>query len=497
MNKIKNLVGKTLRKISSVMNSDLAEKMDHVMAQNDRTNQRMNKLEKAAESLSRPSSQNLEKLEQALVKAEAYQPLYGLEGLDVGSSKISRPNSRERAETIWKALGPDIHGLRVVDVGSSLGYMSFYLADRGAAVEGWDFRAVNTNVANIVGEINKVQHATFKTRELTPEILKGIPPGRIDAVLILSVLHHTVMYNGLEYTQDLMKELLSRVPVVIVELAQKGEDKNLEWDASQPKDALAVFDKAKELGITIEQVGEFDTHLSGKTRPMYKISRDHLTVDNKNYAFDKLSRVAYQGASIPNPRTFYKGAEAFIKQYALTRSTRDQNKIQLVNEVNFYLSHGSHDSKIPNIPKMLAYEINDTDAYLVLETVEGALIDEANQVTLQMDIDQITKDMLDTLAALEAVNLYHNDVRSWNVIVNRNKVTLIDFGLVDSVERENNKIAFLWMLNAAITHERESTEQDKTELPPRGNFTYEHTLKIYDAIADNNDISFAELKQIK
>ncbi len=491
---MKKLARKVLKKIASIMNEDSDARIQNLVGQTQRINQRLHDYENIIKKLQRPSYQNIDRIEEALLHAEAYQPLYGLEGLGIGSDTVSRSNSRQRAAAVLQALGDDIHGLRVVDVGSSLGYVSSYLADRGAAVEGWDFRAANTEVAKLVNEANKVDNVKFVTKELTLEVLRGIPPGRIDAMVILSVLHHTVMYNGLEYTQDLMCELLDRIPVLIVELAEKGEDKTLEWDASQPEDALAVFDKAKKLGITIEEIGRHETHLSGHKRPLYKIYRDHVSVDNKNFAFDKMSRRAYQGADIPNPRVFYRGPETFIKEYALMRNSADNNKIQLINEINFYIS--TMKENIPNIPKMLAYELRDTVAYLVLVKIDGALIDETNQLTYDVDIDKIAKELVKPLAALEELNLNHNDVRSWNVIVSRKNVTLIDFGLVSARETENNKIALLWTIYAAITHTRESTEVGKTELPPREAFTFEHTLKLYDAIADNNDITFKELKEI-
>ncbi len=496
---MKNLIRKALRKIGRVMTADIQEQTrshtESLVKETRRVDAHLKEVEADVKKLQKPSIEKLQQIESALDKAEAYQPLYGMEGLNIGKTPIARTNSKERAEVVARAFGENIHGMRFVDVGSSLGYVSFYLADRGAKVEGWDFRAENVAVANLAHEINKVDNVSFKTREMTLDVVKGIQPGRFDGVVILSVLHHTVMYRGLEYTQDLMYELLQRVPVVVVELAQKGEDKKLKWDKTLPEKDTDVFKKAKELGISIEKLGSFETHLSGVKRPLYKISRDHVTVDHKNFPYDGASRKAYEGSQVRSARVFYTGQEYFIKEYALSRSSDDTNKKQIINEINFYLN-SSH-LKIPNIPKMVAYELRDTVAYLVLEKIDGALLDETNRVTYTLEIDKVAKQLISTLAELEKHHLFHNDIRSWNVIVERTKVVLIDFGMVGSEEIENNKIAFLWVLHAAITHERESTEVGKTELPPREAFTYAHTLKIYDAVAENPDITFREIKNLR
>lgn len=497
---MKKLLGKVIRKIGRVLNSDVRENMA-TKHQAQEVLQQVRGLGKHADQQSallkkfdQPSIAKVEQIERALKKAEAYQPLYGIEGLHIGGNDVARPNSRERARAVAHGFGEDIHGMRLIDVGSSLGYVSFYLADRGAKVEGWDFRSENTEVSRLVHEINRVDNVDFKTREMTLDIIRGIQPGRYDGVVILSVLHHTVMYRGLEYTQNLMKELLERVPTVIVELAQKGEDPKLKWDKTLPKKDVEIFDKAKKLGIKIEKLGEFETHLSGVKRPLYKVSRDHVTVDNKNYPIDRASRVAYEGSKVRSPRVFHKGSDVFVKEYALGRNTKDTNKVQLINEINFYLQ--TQDKEIPNIPKLLGYEIKGTSAYIVLNKVDGSLIDQANAIDFDVDIKRVIKELIVSLAALEQQGYYHNDLRSWNVLFTPKDVTLIDFGMAAPIETEDNRIALLWVMNAILTKTREGTEPNKKDLPPRENFTNDYALKIYDVIEDNEDITFRELSNL-
>src|SRR5687768_101333 len=102
----------------------------------------------------------LDRLGRLLEVVEPYQPLYGLAGI------ITEPKrtSADRCRVIEKSLG-DVTGLRILDIGSSLGFVSYYFADRGASVEGWDSNVNNIETTRLVGELNGIENATFKFKE--------------------------------------------------------------------------------------------------------------------------------------------------------------------------------------------------------------------------------------------------------------------------------------------------------------------------------------------
>ncbi len=88
-----------------------------------------------------PSAEQLEKLREAHKKVDPYQPLYGVEGFG-----DPQRQSNDRCEAICSHFGDQVDGLRVLDVGCYIGYLTFYLADRGAKTTGWDYWAKNIDV---------------------------------------------------------------------------------------------------------------------------------------------------------------------------------------------------------------------------------------------------------------------------------------------------------------------------------------------------------------
>jgi len=197
-------------------------------------------------------------------RVEHYQPLYGLP--DVLSTP-ARP-SHDRAPVIADRLG-ELDGLRVLDVGSSLGFMSMYLADRGATVLGWEMNARNLEVAREVAGLTGVP-VEFAMRMLTVDSVDVAVRWRPDAVLLLSVLHHVVYYQGLDAAQEVLRRLAATAPLLIVELARGDEDPALPWSASQPSDPYEVF-ATIEGGYDVEVLGAFPTHLSTTARDLVAI----------------------------------------------------------------------------------------------------------------------------------------------------------------------------------------------------------------------------------
>jgi hypothetical protein len=211
------------------------------------------------------SSLQTMELKQVIRRVEYYQPLYGIR-------IVPRPlrNCRDRAEATGAALGPLGPDLRLVDFGSALGYFVFYFADRGVQAHGIESGENNVAVAETVRRINGLQ-CSFECAELTVEYVRGIPVGRYDVGMILSVLHHVIHRRGLAYAQELMAELLERVPVLILELAHRDEDVRHPWRASQPEDPLAVLAACRR--VRVNKLGEFGTHLSTVRRGLWRVDR--------------------------------------------------------------------------------------------------------------------------------------------------------------------------------------------------------------------------------
>lgn len=446
----------------------------------------VNKTQAQVDALVENSDVRLLRLKKSLKNVEEYQPLYGLAGL------VNNParDSRDRADLVLQDLDNNVVGTKILDIGSSLGYMPFYYADRGAITIGWDFRAENVevclNLRDIIGS-----PAEFHVRELDLETVELLKTERVDVITIFSVLHHTIAYNGLDFVQNLMKKTLDYVPVMYVELALKGENPKLFWNKTLPKDELEIFAKCQD--ITIEKLSDFSTHLSSIKRPLYKITNNFTSVNNKKYLVKSRKFTAYKNAKVGLQRTFIESSDVFIKQYEFNKSDQN-NRAQIINEINFLLQLPG--LKIPNLPELVDFELSSNQAKIVFNKISGQLVSEVSSDS-KVDAYKLTKYLINTLSLLEKNGWYHNDLRSWNVMASGNNFSLIDFGLVNPRQIENNKIALLWLVNTALTGKRESDQFDKTQLPAKTAFSQSKLLsKIYSAIAKNPKISFEELNKL-
>jgi SAM-dependent methyltransferase len=203
-------------------------------------------------------------LKQVIKHVEYYQPLYGLQ-IDPKPLR----SCRDRAEAIAGAIGPLSPGMRLVDFGCSLGYFVFYFADRGIHAQGIDLSASNVAVAQTVRRINRLS-CSLSCAQLTLEYVRTIPVGRYNVGLLLSILHHIIHREGLEYARELVGELSRRIPVLVLEMAHREEQVSCDWRNSLPEDPLEVLSSCQN--VHLQKLGEFETHLSPVPRPLWLLA---------------------------------------------------------------------------------------------------------------------------------------------------------------------------------------------------------------------------------
>lgn len=114
--------------------------------------------------------------------------------------------------------------MHMLDIGSSLGYVGMYFADRGAIVDGWDYNELNVLASlRIKSACRPGASAYFLQKELTLEATRAIRPGQYNACMVLSVLHHVTVDQGDAAARAILTELTDRIPYVFVELANRHE----------------------------------------------------------------------------------------------------------------------------------------------------------------------------------------------------------------------------------------------------------------------------------
>ena len=401
----------------------------------------------------------LQKLRELAAKVEPYQPAYGLPGL------IAKParESIDRCRAIENHFAGRLRGKRLLDVGSSLGYVCFYFADRGMATEGWEGNPANAEVAQLIGEINGVS-SRIRTQQFDRDSLATIAPGQFDIVTLLSVLHHVVYHQGLEQTQELLRDLLQRVPVLVLELARKGEDPGLFWDASLPEDELDVLALVRD-DVDVVPLGMFDTHLSDKARPLYVVTRkETVTVNNRIYPVVRSRAEAYPGSSAVDDhesRRYLWGDDLFIKQYRFD-DRHSENARLITHEISALLDI----QHLSSPPRLIDYEVAGDHATVVYARVGGELLGSSGPMPADQ-VEAVLRDILEALRELHEEGFFHNDVRSWNVLWDGERARLIDFADTARSDRDGDLISVLWLLHALSTGTREPTAQGKSQLPPR------------------------------
>jgi len=419
------------------------------------------------------------KLRKLLSEVEYYQPAYMINILDIAPKR----DCKDRCRLIEKSLDNIITGQKILDIGSSLGYICYYFADRGAITTGWESDPKNVEVSKLIGQINGIE-TKIENKSFCIEALNDINKDDYDVIIILSVLHHIIHYKGLEYVQELIKAMFEKVSTLIVELALKNEDSSLFWDASLPDDELAIFDLIKT-DVDIKYIGEFDTHLSLTKRPIYLISKKEkfIHINGKKYVYDKKTNIAYNDSDFPymNPllgRFYYFSYKFVIKEYLFNEST-NENKIQIITDISNMLFWEKL-SKVKST-KLLDFEINNRRAIIVFLRDSGELLSEILGKK-EIDLKIVAKDILEFLLVIMENNIHHNDIRSWNILWDGNHAQVIDYGLMSSRIEDDDIIALLWVLNAIIVKHRENGIYGYTSLPPKDNFITNDLLELYEAI---------------
>ncbi|MCX5980807.1 MAG: protein kinase [Nostocales cyanobacterium LacPavin_0920_SED1_MAG_38_18] len=435
------------------------------------------------------------KLSHLLKKIEYYEPLYKIPCLLKNSVPQRKCEDRCQAiENTLLTLGNNLTGIKILDVGSSLGYNSFYFADRKAHVFAIDNNVDNVLASRLISELNGID-VCFRVAEFDLDYINLIQQSEYDVILLLSVIHHIIYLKGLEYTKKMMKILLDKVPVIIVELAIKDEEtEGKDLIEALPNDSLSIFESCQDVHINL--IGYFSTHLSLVKRPLYAISKKVVKVNNNVYQIDKLIWKAYKDSSIPSGRIYYFSQNKFIKEYLFLNRLdyiKNDNKAQIISEIANFIALND---EIDGVPKFFDYEINDQKAYIVLENIQGQLLCDIVNDLDSVNQKRIINQLIQVLEKIEKKGLYHNDIRTWNIMISEQETFIIDMGLASPIEKERNINSFLWILWSLNHNSREGTEYDK-DIPSDDIAEYGTIFSpIANAIINDKITSFIELKRI-
>ncbi len=360
---------------------------------------------------------------------EVYQPIYG----HCEFSSLARRPSLDRLAAV-AAVHDELRRtlcrpVRVLDLGCAQGFFSLSLAARGAKVHGIDNLAQNIKLCQALAATAPASDVCFKLTEIDIAILE-LKPDEHDLVLALSAFHHICHARGQEATRALLGSLATKVPTVVYEPALCSEP--LYWAAAQakrPRDLLADF-------AFVTTLGEHPTHLSDIKRPLLFCSNKYWYLGGRVQAFtswtDQQHEVA--GNAFGGTRRYYFSEAQIAKYFLLEEPLTEANRKEIESEISFLSGPAP---KPKGWPHLIACGIEADAAWLVRELVPGERLSELIMERRPYDPVGIVRSVLGELATLQASGLYHNDVRTWNIILRPDgEATLIDYGSITALKSD-------------------------------------------------------------
>jgi O-antigen chain-terminating bifunctional methyltransferase/kinase len=362
---------------------------------------------------------------------EVYQPIFGHPEL---SQRISR-GSEDRLQSIVK-IYRDLEAqldrpLRVLDLGCAQGFFCLSLAKLGAITHGIDFQYCNIAVCKALARESPELEASFEAVRIE-DVLNRLEQDQYDLVLGLSVFHHIIHEIGATSVQGMLTKLSEKITAGVFELALANEPPA--WAASQPERPQQIL---AGFGF-VRRIAQSRTHLSAIARPLYFASSRYWRLNGQMHAFEHWtsSSHAYENGAKFGTRRYFFGDGLFAKLVQMDPERSPFNSEDHQNEVAFLSTPPAGFTA----PKLFGHGCNEREMWVVREQLPGTLLIDLMRSGEPYDAKSILQDVVIQLAALEAAGLYHDDVRTWNVLIGPDgRATLIDYG---AISRRNKDCAW-------------------------------------------------------
>lgn len=361
-----------------------------------------------------------------------YQPLYGL-------SVLTNPEySRicfDRAWLIERSFGKKIlKQLKFLDIGCNVGYFSMFLAAREAQVHGIDMGEREIQLAQTLAKFHGLS-CQFTQSAFNEHALERIFPLKYDAVLLLSVLHHIIAVEGLDYAVSLLQRLLDRTITLFFEVGSNKEVHAEPWKDQAVSDTNEVLGRLT--GCKIEHLGTTSAMSGGSSRELYRVDRDLTKISFSGTIDQGDFKTIFSANDTALMHRFYQSGNYFAKFYKLQDTRRDEH-LALLNEVNAYnVLRGSGLA-----PNLIDWRLEKGIGALILEHTEGKTL--STVVHMKEKPENYSKKrtfarIVEFLRHLRKAGLYWNDLRSHNIVIQEDgEVKFIDFEMCGTVEMEDS-----------------------------------------------------------
>lgn len=381
---------------------------------------------------------------------ELYQPIFGHPELSQGASR-GHDRRLDLVAAVHDVLRAHLgRPLRVLDLGCAQGFFSFGLAARGSMVKGVDYQQPNVAVCQAVAAERPDLAVDFQV-DSVENVLLHLRPGQYDLVLGLSVFHHMVHQHGLAAVRNLLAAVSDKVEMGVFELALAGEP--LYWAAAQPDDPRALLAPF----AFVHEIARNPTHLSGIERPLFAASNRHWLLDGRIGTFQSWQSEshAYAKGAARGTRRYFIGGGVVVKSLRLEQ---EPNRTANLNEYGNEVALLQAPPPGLDLPILRLHGRSDREAWIVRDLIPGELLLDRILDRRPYDHEQVLRQVLDQMVALEEAGLYHNDLRVWNVVMTPGeRAAVIDYGGVsragtDCAWPKNLLLAFMIFVAEVLDH---------------------------------------------
>lgn len=126
----------------------------------------------------------------------------------------------------------------------------------------------------------------------------------------------------------------------------------------------------------------------------------------------------------------------------------------LENEIRIYIKLLKY--KIDNIVNIKSFGVIDKYNYIVMNMIPNTLeryVD--NMIINSENINNLLNQLFDVINKLHSVGIYHRDLKPDNILMNKDKIYLIDLGLsTDDPQNINKNIVGSWLFSSYKCHKK-------------------------------------------
>lgn len=346
---------------------------------------------------------------------EPRQPAWGL-GSGSGAAKRAYDECSETIVPLLLAL-PREGALRILDVECAQGYFTLAIAralaaaGRAAEVVGVDRDAANIEFCEALA----AHHGTpvrFVHADCNAEFLERTEFANWDAALVLGVLPGTADAGGGE-TGAMVSLLRKHSRIVLGEVPEGLRPPSF---ADHPQ-APRAFSR---------RLATFEVVPGGAARGLHACSDGLAWLGGRWFAFDRVIERSHPGVpdSFSGQRRFFLGADTVVKAFRGDGRHGAFNRAELEAEAAALQALQGESDRYPAV---LAQADDDDVVWLARESLPGELLS-ARLAPGGIDRDAVARGLLGELAQLESHGFHHGDLRCWNVLLDGEKIRLIDFG---------------------------------------------------------------------